>query len=162
MVPQAHEFPLDPFLCTILLSQSYQVPQTHTPPSSLASFDGEKKHQYEAALVASLQPMATNLYPSTTAEHQQQYAAAIAASLGLPDTPPYQASTFSQPPTLPDTISAASLGPSQPAVKSRLLTIPSTKARTIPYHLPNIKQHLSEESGLDAATRRQDEEAKAG
>jgi len=73
LVPQAPEFPLDPFLHTISLSQSYQVPQTHTPPSSLASFDSEEKCQYEAALVASLQPMATDLYPSTTAEHQQQY-----------------------------------------------------------------------------------------
>jgi hypothetical protein len=145
MVPQAPEIPLDPFIRTISLSQSYQAPQTHTPPFSLAPFDSEERRQYEAAHATSLQPVATNLYPSTIDEDQQQYAAAIAASLGLPDAPPYEVSMSSHPPTLLDAISAASAGPSQPAVKSRPSTILSTKVRTIPYHPPNIKQHLSED-----------------
>jgi hypothetical protein len=109
----------------------------------LAPFDSEEKQQYEAALSASLQPMAADLYPSTIDEDQQQYAAAIAASLGLPDTPSHQASKSSSPPTLPEAILTASAGPSRRAtpVKSR----PSTKVRTIPYHPPNITQHLSED-----------------
>ena len=144
-VPQTLEFPLDPFLRTISVSQSYQAPQTHTFPSSLVPFNSVEKPQDEASLATSLQPIATNLYPSTIDEDQQQYAAAIAASLRLPDTPLYQVSMSSNPSTLPDAISPASAGPLRPAVKSRPSTVPSTKVRTIPYHPPNIKQHLSED-----------------
>ena len=154
MVPQAPEFPLDPFLRKISLSQSYQVPHTNTVtlPSSFVPFDGEERQPQEAGLATSHQPIVTDLYPSTIDEDQQQYAAAIAASLGLPDASPalsYQAPMSPHPRTLLEATSAAIGSPSRPVTgtvaKPFPSTIPSTKVRTIPYHPPNIKQHLSED-----------------
>jgi hypothetical protein len=147
IAPQASDLPLDPFLRTVSFSQSYQGPQNPVIPSSSAPFNVEENWQYEAAISASLESMAANLYPETLDEDQQQYSARIAVSLGLPDALSYQASTSSQPPTFSGSVSTASVGLSRPVtpMNSYPSTTPSTKVRTIPYHPPNIKQHMSED-----------------
>ncbi|EDR07399.1 uncharacterized protein LACBIDRAFT_327878 [Laccaria bicolor S238N-H82] len=140
--PQASECPLDPILRAVSLDQASQGAQTPAIPSSSAPalFDVEEKRQYEAAIAASLQHAATDLYPLTIDEDQQQYAVAIAMSLGLCDPPLYQASTSTQPPPLPGSIFTAGAGPSR-AIPPMKLHPPTT----VPYCLPNIKRHMNED-----------------
>ncbi|KDR83981.1 hypothetical protein GALMADRAFT_275227 [Galerina marginata CBS 339.88] len=148
MALQADEFPLDPVLRTMSLGESYQAPTIPVLPP--IPYNSNEKQQYESAIAASLQPTATDLYPSTIDEDRQQYAAAIAASLSLVDGAPSNlATSSSQPPPLSISFSTAGAGPSQPAapVRSRPSTTPLTKVQTIPFHPlpPNIKKHMSED-----------------